>query len=54
MVPGSEGQAGPLRPIQDEGNDLIGDFENEGRLNGCSALLRRVDPERGGPRAESG
>ncbi|TFB85098.1 glycosyl hydrolase family protein [Cryobacterium levicorallinum] len=54
MMPGSEGQAGTLRPVQDEGNDLIGDFENEGRLNGCSALLRRVDPERGGPRAESG
>ena len=39
MVPGSEGQAGSLRPLQDQGNGLIGDLENEGRLNGCSAPL---------------
>ena len=47
MVPSAEGQTGRLRPLQNEGNGLIGDLENEGRLNGCSGRLGRVDPECG-------
>ena len=54
MVPGAEGQAGPLRPFQNEGNNLIGDLENQRRLNGCSGLFQRIYPERGGPRSKAG